>query len=178
MTRIKSKGQNIKIVGISLQEPPFTHGQLYVAASRVGSPKGHSNENKTVLFTRKFFSHTKSVALYPLSTLQCLIFIALRVIKTIFYCSPRYDFAALLCTAPSQLHFQVMHDVIAGHWRKRVLSFYSICWGATRCSWACSRTWPHLFVCYEGNLFFFDKYVDRFYLFVYPLTFNCLQVTI
>lgn len=34
----KSQGQTLKVVGIWLEEPVFTHGQLYVAASRVGSP--------------------------------------------------------------------------------------------------------------------------------------------
>lgn len=38
MTINKSQGQSLKVVGINLEEPPFSHGQLYVAASRVGNP--------------------------------------------------------------------------------------------------------------------------------------------
>ena len=34
----KSIGQTFEKVGIYLPQPVFTHGQLYVAASRVGSP--------------------------------------------------------------------------------------------------------------------------------------------
>ena len=34
----KSQGQTLKEVGVWLQSPVFTHGQLYVACSRVGSP--------------------------------------------------------------------------------------------------------------------------------------------
>ena len=34
----KSQGQTLKMAGIWLRTPVFTHGQLYVAASRVGKP--------------------------------------------------------------------------------------------------------------------------------------------
>ena len=37
MTINKSQGQSLKFVGIWLNEPVFTHGQLYVAMSRVSS---------------------------------------------------------------------------------------------------------------------------------------------
>ena len=37
MTINKSQGQSLKYVGIWLNEPVFTHGQLYVAMSRVSS---------------------------------------------------------------------------------------------------------------------------------------------
>ena len=32
-------GQTLKSVGIWMRTQPFTHGQLYVACSRVGSPR-------------------------------------------------------------------------------------------------------------------------------------------
>ena len=33
-------GQTLKEVGLWLRTQPFTHGQLYVACSRVGKPEG------------------------------------------------------------------------------------------------------------------------------------------
>ena len=38
MTIHKSQGQTLERVGIFLPSPCFSHGQLYVAASRVGHP--------------------------------------------------------------------------------------------------------------------------------------------
>ena len=39
MTINKSQGQTLQNVGVWLKDPCFAHGQLYVAMSRVGSPK-------------------------------------------------------------------------------------------------------------------------------------------
>ncbi|XP_075197596.1 ATP-dependent DNA helicase PIF6-like [Anomaloglossus baeobatrachus] len=35
----KARGQSLKVAGINLQSPCFSHGQLYVACSRVGTAK-------------------------------------------------------------------------------------------------------------------------------------------
>ncbi|XP_071036990.1 ATP-dependent DNA helicase PIF6-like [Parasteatoda tepidariorum] len=35
----KSQGQSLKVVGLDLQNPCFSHGQLYVGCSRVGDVK-------------------------------------------------------------------------------------------------------------------------------------------
>jgi hypothetical protein len=40
MTINKAHGQTLKMVGIFLPKPVFTHGQLYVAMSRIGCPEG------------------------------------------------------------------------------------------------------------------------------------------
>jgi len=36
MTTNKSQGQSLSVCGINLENPYFSHGQLYVACSRVG----------------------------------------------------------------------------------------------------------------------------------------------
>ena len=39
MTINKAQGQSLKVAGVDLQTPCFSHGQLYVACSRVGASK-------------------------------------------------------------------------------------------------------------------------------------------
>lgn len=38
MTINKAQGQSLQVCGLNLENPCFTHGQLYVACSRVGKP--------------------------------------------------------------------------------------------------------------------------------------------
>ena len=45
MTVNKSRGQSLKTVGVDLRTSAFTHGQLYVALSRVTSAQGVLSEN-------------------------------------------------------------------------------------------------------------------------------------
>ena len=65
MTVNKSQGQTLQRVGVWLSEPCFSHGQLYVALSRVGSPdnirfaikrsEGHDfNYTSNVVFKEAF----------------------------------------------------------------------------------------------------------------------------
>jgi ATP-dependent DNA helicase PIF1 len=56
----KSQGQSIKYCGVDLRLPCFSHGQLHVACSRVGSPKNvfilapGGETKKKMLFIIKF----------------------------------------------------------------------------------------------------------------------------
>jgi ATP-dependent DNA helicase PIF1 len=55
----KSQGQSIKDIGVDLRSSCFCHGQLYVACSRVGSPKNllmlaTGGETKNVVYNQVF----------------------------------------------------------------------------------------------------------------------------
>ncbi|ORE14604.1 hypothetical protein BCV71DRAFT_186982, partial [Rhizopus microsporus] len=52
------QGQSLKLVGVDLRQPPFMHGQLYVALSRATSLSGIS-----VLLPES--SNTTNNAVYP-----------------------------------------------------------------------------------------------------------------
>lgn len=50
MTINKAQGQSLEVCGVDLKTPCFSHGQLYVACSRVGKPSSlyiHAPEGKT-----------------------------------------------------------------------------------------------------------------------------------
>lgn len=50
MTINKAQGQSLQVCGLNLEQECFSHGQLYVACSRVGKPSSlfiHTNEGKT-----------------------------------------------------------------------------------------------------------------------------------
>jgi ATP-dependent DNA helicase PIF1 len=70
MTINKSQGQTLSTVEVYLQRPVFTHGQLYVAMSRVKSKNrlkyliededsNCTNETKNVVY-KEVFSHLKT----------------------------------------------------------------------------------------------------------------------
>ena len=40
MTITKAQGQTLKVVGLNLDSPCFSHGQFYTGCSRTGSPNG------------------------------------------------------------------------------------------------------------------------------------------
>lgn len=55
MTIDKSQGQSLKVCGSNLEHPCFSHGQLYMACSRVGRPSAlfvfaHDNKTKNVVY--------------------------------------------------------------------------------------------------------------------------------
>ena len=60
MTINKSQGQTFKAVGVDLTNESFTHGMLYVALSRVGSPKfltvlvRKERETRRVVYSENF----------------------------------------------------------------------------------------------------------------------------
>jgi ATP-dependent DNA helicase PIF1 len=53
----KAQGQSLKVAGINLLEPCFSHGQLYVACSRVGTPRNlfiytHKGQTKNIVYKK------------------------------------------------------------------------------------------------------------------------------
>ena len=70
MTINKSQGQSLQTVGLFLPKPVFTHGQFYVAISRVTSPAGlkvfidddrgfPTNIMKNVVYKEVFYAQPK-----------------------------------------------------------------------------------------------------------------------
>lgn len=61
MTINKSQGQTFKVIGVDLRSEVFSHGQLYVGLSRIGSAKDQtilihdeSNRTRNVVFKEIF----------------------------------------------------------------------------------------------------------------------------
>ncbi|XP_035845105.1 uncharacterized protein LOC110932942 [Helianthus annuus] len=85
MTINKSQGQSLSKVGLFLKEPVFTHGQLYVALSRVKSREGvkmlildkdGKPTNTTTNVERQFYAHIKRkrvIVFRPSEVLKWLI---------------------------------------------------------------------------------------------------------
>ena len=63
MTINKSQGQIFKAVGVDLTNESFTHGMLYVALSRVGSPNCLTLLVREGLKTRNVVYNIKCVCL-------------------------------------------------------------------------------------------------------------------
>ena len=57
MTINKSQGQSFSVCGLNLENPCFSHGQLYMACSRVGKPSAlfvlaENNKTKNVVYQK------------------------------------------------------------------------------------------------------------------------------
>ena len=65
MTINKAKAKLLKLIGVDLTNETFTHGMLYVALSRVGSPKCLTMLVREERKTRNvFYSEIFSVTLF------------------------------------------------------------------------------------------------------------------
>ncbi|KAG5536158.1 hypothetical protein RHGRI_023821 [Rhododendron griersonianum] len=68
MTINKSQGQSVKIVGVDLRTPVFSHGQLYVALSRCTSGEhtsvllssDASNSTTNIVYSGFVFLHSEA----------------------------------------------------------------------------------------------------------------------
>ena len=66
MTSNKSQGQSLKVVGVDLRTPVFTHGHLYVALSRSTSANGltvllpeNKQSRENVIFPEPLLSNNR-----------------------------------------------------------------------------------------------------------------------
>ena len=88
MTVNKSQGQTLGIVGLDLRTPAFTHGQLYVAMSRVtdvhtnltvlsSSPTGCITSN-VVVISRAFTRHQHMTFYIHIANISLVLFIYIK----------------------------------------------------------------------------------------------------
>lgn len=68
MTINKAQGQSLRVAGLNLENPCFSHGQLYVACSRVGNPE--------TLYIYTPNQKTKNIV-YPLALRQMLVLVSI-----------------------------------------------------------------------------------------------------
>jgi ATP-dependent DNA helicase PIF1 len=54
----KAQGQSLQVCGLKLENPCFSHGQLYVACSHVGKPSDLfvQKEKQKILYIQKLFN--------------------------------------------------------------------------------------------------------------------------
>ena len=119
MTISKSQGQSLDCVGLYLPTPVFSHGQLYVAASRVKSKSGlkiliHDNENKPLTTTTNvvFKEVFNNVWLYCMVTYLCSCILSKIPVRGYFW---RYQSLIVLHSYAELLScFKFLFECIEG----------------------------------------------------------------